>query len=144
MLAVVTLIEGVANVVLSILLVRRFGILGDAFGTALPLAGTYIFFMPHHLCSRLGIRVPTFLRRAYVLPLVLCIPMCVVLVFMQRYFVAHTYRQLAVELLTGGLVYASCLGWAHATNRAFDVGDLAPAAEKLIPEMAQVPPVVED
>lgn len=143
-LAVVSLIEGVANLVLSILLVRHFGILGDAFGTALPLAATYILFMPHHLCSRLGIHVSTFLRRAYGLPLLLCTPMAVVLVFMQRYFMAHTYRQLAVQLLIAGLVYASCLGWAHATNRAFDVGNLAPAAEKLIPEMAPVPPVVDD
>ena len=39
-LAVVVLLEGSANLFLSILLVRRFGILGDAAGTAIPLACT--------------------------------------------------------------------------------------------------------
>jgi O-antigen/teichoic acid export membrane protein len=96
-LAVVTLIEGAANLVLSILLVRPFGIIGDAIGIAIPLAGTFLLFMPFHLCSRLGIRVTTYLRQAYVLPLMLCAPMAVVLVLMQHWFVAHTYRQLAVQ-----------------------------------------------
>ncbi len=142
-LAVVTLIEGAANLILSILLVRPYGIIGDALGTAIPLAGTFLLFMPFHLCSRLGIRVTTYLRQAYVLPLMLCAPMAVVLVLMQHWFVAHTYRQLAVQLLASGLVYAACVGWAYVTDRALHVGDLAPSAEKLMPEMPPVPPVFE-
>jgi O-antigen/teichoic acid export membrane protein len=139
-LAVVTLIEGLANLVLSVLLVRPFGIFGDALGTAIPLAGTFLLFMPFHLCSRLGIRVSTYLRQAYVLPLLLCAPLVIVLVLMQRWFVAHTYRQLAVQLLAGGLVYAACLGWAYMTDRALHVGDLVPSTGALTPEMPPVPP----
>ena len=129
--AVVALTEGAANLILSILLVRPLGIVGDAIGTAIPLAGTFLLFMPFHLCSRLGIRVSTYLRQAYLLPLLLCAPMVAVLLLIQHWFVAHTYRQLAVPLLAGGLTYAACLGWAYVTNKAFHVGDLAPAAEKL-------------
>jgi O-antigen/teichoic acid export membrane protein len=130
-LAVVTLVEGAANLILSIVLVRPYGIIGDALGTAIPLLGTYILFMPFHLCTRLGIRVSTFLRQAYLLPLMLCAPMAAVLLLMQRWFVAHTYRQLAVELLAGGLVYGACLAWAYLTGKALRVGDLGPAVEKL-------------
>lgn len=143
-LAVVTLIEGAANLILSILLVRPFGIIGDAIGTAIPLAGTFLLFMPFHLCSRLGIRMTTYLRQAYMLPLLLCAPMAAVLVLMQHWFVAHTYRQLAVQLLAGGLAYAVCLGWAYATNKALHVGDLTPAAEKLMPEMPPLPPAFDE
>jgi O-antigen/teichoic acid export membrane protein len=143
-LAIVSLIEGVANVVLSILLVRPFGIIGDAIGTAIPLAGTFLFFMPFHLCSRLGIRVSTFVRQAFVLPLMLCAPMAIVLLLMQHWFVAHTYRQLAVQLFAGGLTYALCVGWAYVTDRALHVGELAPLVEKVMPEMPPVPPLVED
>jgi O-antigen/teichoic acid export membrane protein len=139
-LAVVTLFEGVANLVLSILLVRPFGIFGDALGTAIPLAGTFLLFMPFHLCSRLGIRVSTYLRQAYVLPLMLCAPMAVVLLLMQRWFVPHNYRQLALQLLAGGLVYGVCVGWAYWTDRALDVGELAPSVGKLMQEMPPVPP----
>jgi O-antigen/teichoic acid export membrane protein len=142
-LAVVTLIEGVANLILSILLVRPYGIIGDAIGTAIPLAGTFLLFMPFHLCSRLGIRMMTYLRQAYVLPLVLCAPMVAVLMLMQHWFVAHTYRQLAVQLLAAGLVYAVCVGWAYVTDRALHVGDLVPSAGKLMPEIPAVPQALE-
>lgn len=123
--AVVALLEGVANLILSILLVRPFGILGDAVGTAIPLAATYLLFMPRHLCSRLGIRLSDYVRQAYLLPLMLCTPAALFLLIMQSLFVAHTYRQLIPELLATGAVYAVCLWWAYRSNRAFQVDDLA-------------------
>jgi hypothetical protein len=63
---------------------------------------------------------------------------------MQHWFVAHTYRQLAVQLLAGGLAYAVCVGWAYGTNRALHVGDLAPSAGKLMPEMPPPPPAFDE
>lgn len=138
-LAVVTLIEGATNLVLSILLVRRYGIIGDALGTAIPLAGTFIFFMPFHLCSRLRLRVSTYLRQAYFLPLMLSAPLVLVLLGMQHWFVARTYRQLALQLFAGGIVYALGLGWAYATGRALHVENLAPATSDLRPQMAAIP-----
>jgi len=139
--AIATLIEGAANVLLSILLVRPYGIIGDALGTAIPLAVNYTLFMPHHLCSRLGIKVSTYLRQAFVLPLIVCMPMAVVLLLMRRWFVAHTYRQLALQLLAGGLVYGLCAAWAYLTDRALHVGDLAPA--KLAGSVPALAPPVE-
>jgi O-antigen/teichoic acid export membrane protein len=124
-LAIVTLIEGVANLVLSILLVRRYGIIGDAWGTAIPLLGTFLFFMPWHLCSKLGVRISTYVRDAYLLPLLLCVPLTVVLVLMQRWRAPHSYRQLIPQLLVGGLVYGLGLGWAYITDRALHTGDLS-------------------
>ncbi len=122
--AVITLIEGAANVIFSILLVRRFGILGDAFGTAIPLAATYLVFMPRHLCSKLDIPVFTYVRQAYMLPILLCVPAVAVLVGMQRVSVAHNYRQLIPQLLVAGSVYGACLWWAYTTNRALHVEDI--------------------
>jgi len=130
-LAIVTLIEGIANLILSVLLVRPWGILGDAMGTAIPLLGTFLIFMPWHLCSRLGIRLPAYVRQAYLLPLMICAPLAAVLLLMQRWMVPHTYRQLIPQLLIGGLVYGSCLGWAYFSDRALhagDLSDLVPAA----------------
>jgi O-antigen/teichoic acid export membrane protein len=121
-LAVVTLLEGVLNLVLSILLVRPYGILGDAMGTAIPLIGTYFLFMPFHLCSRLGVRISTFSREAYLLPMILTTPMIGVLLLMQYWFVPHNYRQLTVHLMAGGLVYGVCVGWAYWSGKAFNLG----------------------
>jgi O-antigen/teichoic acid export membrane protein len=142
-LAVVTLIEGVANLGLSILLVRPYRILGDAFGTAIPLAGTFLLFMPYHLCSRLGIRMSTYLRQAYLLPLLVCAPMTVVLLLLQRRFAAHSYRQLIPQLLAGGLVYGLCLGWAYVTDRALHVTELSSPTRASTAELAPATPAGE-
>jgi O-antigen/teichoic acid export membrane protein len=129
-LAVVTLAEGIANLALSILLVRPYGILGDAFGTAIPMLGTHILFLPGHLCSRLGVRLTTYLRHAYLLPTLTCAPLVLVLLVMRHFFVPHGYRQLAVHLLAGGAVYGLCLAWAYATGKALHVADLAAPSEQ--------------
>jgi hypothetical protein len=112
-------------------------------GTAIPLIGTYLLFMPYHLCALLGVRIWTFLRQAYLLPVMLCIPLVAVLLLMQRWFVPHSYRQLALHLLAGGLVYGACMAWVYVSNRAFHVGELAPATDKMIVEMSTIRPAVE-
>jgi O-antigen/teichoic acid export membrane protein len=130
--AVVTLIEGIANVILSILLVRPYGIVGDAFGTAIPLMCSMTLFMPRHLCRILGIRLGDYLREAYVLPLLITAPLVLVLLLMRRWFIPHTYRQLAVQLLISGAVYGLGLLWVFASKRALQVGELTPQ-ENLAP-----------
>lgn len=62
---------------------------------------------------------------------------------MRRWFVAHTYLQLAVQLLAGGAVYTLCVGWAYVKGRAFHVADLGTTTEDVISEMASVPPALE-
>lgn len=123
-LAVVTMIEGIANLVLSLALVRPLGVLGDALGTTIPMLATYLVFMPRHLCARLEIRIGTYLRHAYSLPLLLSTPVVAVLLLMRHWTVAHNYRQLAVQLLVVALVYAAALGWAHSRGKLLAIGKL--------------------
>ena len=130
--AFVTLAEGVCNLILSLILVRPYGIIGDAYGTAIPLACSMILFMPGHLSRKLGIRLRTYLREAYTLPLLITTPLVLVLLLMRRWFIPHNYRQLAVQLAIGGVVYGLGLLWVVATKRAFQVGELA-VKEKPVP-----------
>ena len=58
-LAWITSIEGVANLILSIVLVRKIGVIGDAIGTAVPLSFTALYFTPRYLSRLLGVRVWT-------------------------------------------------------------------------------------
>lgn len=129
--AFVTLAEGVSNLLLSILLVKllrprgeEFGIIGDALGTAIPLTCSMVFFMPGHLCKQLGIRLRTYLREAFVLPLLITAPLVVVLLLMQRWFVPHRYLELGFQLLVAAVVYGAGLAWLYFTNRALRVGRL--------------------
>ena len=130
-LAWVAMIEGLSNLILSILLVRPFGIRGDAIGTAIPMLGTFLLFMPWHLCSRLGVRISTYVREAYLLPLILCVPLASALLLMQRWFVPHTYRQIIPQLMVAGMVYGLGLGWAYWSDRALHTSELAAAGTSL-------------
>lgn len=142
--AFVTLAEGISNLILSILLVRPYGIIGDALGTAIPLTCSMVFFMPGHLCKQLGIRLWTYLREAFVLPIIVSTPLVLVLLLMRRWFVAHNYWQLGIQLLIGGIVYGLGLAWVFVTSRALRVGQLA-AIQELRPfDAGLVVSAVED
>jgi O-antigen/teichoic acid export membrane protein len=120
-LAYVVLMEGIANVILSVALVRPLGIVGDAIGTAIPMLCTSLFFLPRHMCRQLGIPVRKFLVEAYVYPVVLCVPMIVVLLVMQRSFYAHRYPQLCLNLLAGFVAYGVGVTWFVLTREPLGI-----------------------
>jgi O-antigen/teichoic acid export membrane protein len=121
----IVLAEGIANLILSMLLVRPFGIVGDALGTAIPLTCSMLFFLPHHLCRLLGIRLRTYIAEAFLLPLMLCIPLVMSLLSMQHWFIPHNSIHLVVQLLIGSVVYGAGVFWAIWTRRAWSVASLS-------------------
>jgi len=124
-LAVITAIEGVANLILSIALVPPLGIVGDALGTAIPLSFTCIWFLPRQLRKRIGVPVRIFLREAYTLPILLTLPMVAALWLANRYFYPRNLIQLMLEVLAASSIYGVGLLWAYRTNRAFHVAQIA-------------------
>jgi len=128
--ATVSLIEGISNVLLSIALVRLFvllgwpGIVGDAFGTAIPMACTMLLFMPFEMRKQLGVPIRTFVREAYTLPFLLVLPYAAVLLLMRSWFHAHHLWQLLLQVGAGVAAYGLGLLWAYKTRRAFQVGEL--------------------
>jgi O-antigen/teichoic acid export membrane protein len=120
-LAMVVLIEGVSNIILSVALVRPLGIIGDTIGTAIPLFCTAVFFLPRHLCRKLDVPILKFITETYSYPLLFCIPMAFVLVLMQRSFYAHRYPQLVVNLLAGGATYAVGVLWFFFTRESVGI-----------------------
>ena len=120
-LAYVVLMEGIANVILSVVLVRPLGIVGDAIGTAIPLLCTALFFLPRHMCRQLGVPIRKFLVEAYFYPVILCLPMILALVLMQRSFYAHRYPQLIVNLLVGFATYGLGVSWFVLTREPMGI-----------------------
>jgi len=116
-LAWISSLEAVANVLLSVILIRPLGILGDALGTAIPLALTGLYFMPRHLCRLLGVRLGTFLRESYTLPILLVMPTVVVLLLERRWFFAHTYWQVGIQIIVSLVPYGLGLVWAYRSRR---------------------------
>src|ERR1022692_53229 len=136
--AIVTVSEGVANLILSIILVRPYGIIGDALGTAIPLTCSMLFFMPHHLCKKLDVRLRTFLRESYTLPFLLSVPLVAALLLMQRWFVPHNYRQLGLQMLIAGTVYGLGVLWSVLTKQVLRVSELALSGSSA-PALSMVP-----
>lgn len=52
--------DAVANLVLSIILVRRFGMLGVALGTVIPTLVVKLYLQPRYVCAQLGISLVSY------------------------------------------------------------------------------------
>lgn len=140
-LARITVIEGVANLILSIALVPSLGIVGDALGTAIPLGFTYLVFMPRHLKKQIGVPVGVFVREAYTLPFLLTLPLVGTLWLANRFFYPRNLVQLVLETVAAGSVYAVGLFWAYRTNRAFHVAEIAGPSQPPAPDESTLPVV---
>ncbi len=116
-LASVLLLEGAVNLLLSLFLVRRMGVVGVAWGTAIPLACTSLLFLPRHLCRALDVPLRTFLTRAYRLPLILGAAQAAVLWFVSHVFSAHNYVGVLLQIASSGTVYCVGFAWAFFNNR---------------------------
>ncbi len=62
-LAMALLIEGCANVVLSVMLAGPLGLVGVALGTAIPLLINHLLVLPRYVCRVSGIPLPTYYLR---------------------------------------------------------------------------------
>ena len=111
LLASVLLLEGVTNLLLSVFLAHRLGIVGVAWGTAIPLACTSLFFLPRHLCRVLDLSLWTFLDRAYRLPLAIALLLAFVLWFLSYIFPTHSAAGLLMQITCGGILYCAVLAW---------------------------------
>jgi len=120
-LGIVTMLEGVINVILSVALVRPYGIFGDALGTAIPLMCTVVFFLPRHACKKFGMKLLLFLREAYTLPLLITVPLVLALLVEQHWFVPHRFVQLGVQVAIPWGIYAACFLWIYKSRRAFQI-----------------------
>ena len=103
------LAEAAANVVLSIILLHFYGVWGVALGAAIPKFFASVFFLPAHLCHILNVSIRSFVREAYMWPLVTCLPMTAVLYFLHRQSAPHHLWPLLMETIIGGLVYGCTL-----------------------------------
>jgi O-antigen/teichoic acid export membrane protein len=72
-LAYWTLLEGLANLILSILLVGKMGIFGVALGTAIPMIVVKGIFQPFYVCREIRISINSYLIKCMLIPLVISI-----------------------------------------------------------------------
>jgi O-antigen/teichoic acid export membrane protein len=75
--ALAVLTESIANLALSILLVKRIGITGVAWGTVVPNLIVQLFFWPRYICKLLEMPVRSYLWESWARPALAAAPFCV-------------------------------------------------------------------
>jgi O-antigen/teichoic acid export membrane protein len=106
--AYINLGEGVINFMLTLILVKLYGIAGVAVGTAIPFLIVRCFIMPPYVCSLLKIS-----KKKYYIQLVKLIAVSgaghVPFYFLIRYFNINSYGSMLVAGAGYYLVYGYCL-----------------------------------
>lgn len=103
-LAVALFCEGIAKLALSMALVKPYGIEGVAIGTAIPLIGTSVLFLPWHMCRLLHLSLKEYVA-TFFYPLLCIVPFCLSLWALERWVRPVTWMGLLGEVVAGGLVY---------------------------------------
>ena len=115
MLAFVNLATGVVNLVLSILLIKPFGLLGVAYGTLIPIAATSMFVLYPAACRRVGLSV-WFAVAHSVLPAVWPATVVGMLLLMTRHISSGTLLAVVLQAAAASVLYLA-LFFAVAIGR---------------------------
>jgi O-antigen/teichoic acid export membrane protein len=109
----VAVAEGLANLALSVLLVKRMGIIGVAWGTAIPNLAVSVFFWPWYVRKNLGISIRNYVVSLWLMPTLAMVPFGICTYIVNRLWVARnlTFFFLQVAcVLPIALIGAWCLG----------------------------------
>jgi len=88
-IAIWGMIESVANLSLSVILVRRIGIYGVAWGTTIPSVIMEVFLWPSFICKLLAMPVRTYLWQAWVRSALSVVPFAAACAAAERFWPAH-------------------------------------------------------
>lgn len=94
--------EAVANLTLSVYLVRKIGIYGVAWGTVVPSLVSQIVLWPRYLSKLLGLTVWSYFRECWIRPALATAPFCLGCLWTDRYWgvtsMVHFFLQVAAVL----------------------------------------------
>jgi O-antigen/teichoic acid export membrane protein len=111
LVAFVSLGEAIANLALSVILVRRFGMLGVAIGTAVPIAIANLFILLPAACRQVRVPLATFLGLVLPAPLAGALPGIAVCAALRIWVPPASLASILGQGILVGLVYfgAVCL-----------------------------------
>ena len=124
LVALVNIVEGIMNLALSIGLVQAIGIVGVAWGTALPNLATSLVFWPLYMRRVLGIPVSTYVSSTWIRPAIVAVPFALISLMIEKMWYAPTIWiflfQVALALPVAALGF--WFGCFSQTERHFWLG----------------------
>jgi hypothetical protein len=91
------------------------------FKTDAMVIGTFISAAAVTNFRLLKLRLRSYLRHAFLLPIPLTIPLVAVLLLLRRWFIPHHFLQLVEQVSIGLAVYGVGIAWAIWTRQAWRV-----------------------
>ncbi len=101
--------EAIANLILSIILVKSFGIIGVALGTAIPHMIIVIFVFPTMISRILKIKLKEFIIKSILPPALACLPFCGYCILLERFYYFKSIIEYFVLIGCGLPVYLLCI-----------------------------------
>jgi O-antigen/teichoic acid export membrane protein len=86
--AICRCVEAVANLILSIVLIRSWGIIGVAVGTAIPHLATALFAYPYFISKAVKVDFMQYVLRSYLAPILSSVPFLACCVLIENRFPA--------------------------------------------------------
>lgn len=125
-LAYITIVQAAANLVLSIFLVRRYGIAGAAVGTLIPMVCANLIFIPWYTCRQLDLPLARFFREGILVPIVPAATFGVLLYAASQVIMLDSWVKFALVLSASFVVYVYsaskiCLTRQERSDRLKDV-----------------------
>ena len=105
-----TLGEGVANLILSVVLVRRIGVMGVAWGTTIPALFLHLFLRPQYVCRVVEMPLFTYLRQSWVRCFVAALPYAVACYYADKYWSAGNLFHFMLQMCALLPVFVICAG----------------------------------
>jgi len=90
--------EGIANLALSILLVRPMGVIGVAWGTTIPSLAVSLLFWPWYIRRTLGISIRRYVASTWVQPALATIPFALATYAVERQWLAGNIAVFVVQV----------------------------------------------
>jgi O-antigen/teichoic acid export membrane protein len=99
--------EAIANLVLSILLVRRYGLYGVAVGTLIPDLIVQMILWPRYVCEVVQSSLRHYLWQSWIRPAVAAVPFGVACYFVHRNWIAHNLLVLFLQIVAMLPIYVA-------------------------------------
>jgi O-antigen/teichoic acid export membrane protein len=116
-----SIVEGVANLGLSILLVRQLGVYGVAWGTVIPSLAIHLLFWPKYICKLLDISLKTYLWQAWIKAGIAVAPFAFVCYLMDRCWPARSLAYFFSQVAATLPIFAAMLFLVFRTEVPFFV-----------------------
>ena len=99
-LAFIALAEGIANLILSVFLIRRIGVVGVAWGTVIPHLITTAVILPFYTLRKLKMPWTDYVVKAFVRPIFCAIPVGVICYLFSIWIAKPSWLGFAAEVFT--------------------------------------------